>query len=333
MTDLKVYYTEAIKIVDFPAYLDERHVNYQIVFENRQLITGVLNSSRSIAAIGIADRNIKVNLILLVQDIELKKVNLSISDDIKTREISLKSTVSETCMESGNICSFELKLKIYTIDRKSNKAVLLGLNEVEKIAKKHSLTAGFHIKRRSGGISKTSKDTIDKINNPDNITNKYIKYAMAAFKKECNSGAEDFPKLLYRDLMKFVFENFLKNAKDPDSVVDDIGSIFGQNIEVSYMKSELLAFFHIYEALVPKTLSSPGYDKIQHFTYCVKKMYNATTAITDAAQYAGEAYDLLTGGSWDDTVSDMEANNLGQAYGKELYERYHPVRAALRSLD
>ncbi|EDT6761221.1 hypothetical protein AC423_001314 [Salmonella enterica subsp. enterica] len=332
MADIKVYYTEGIKIVNLPAYLDEQYVNYKIIIENRVPVTGVLNSSRTIPAISGPDKNIKVTLILLVQDIELNEIKLSILDGIKTKEVSLKSTVSETCMDEENVCTFELKLKIYMIDKKSNKAVLLNLNRIEKIAKERNLTTGLYIKRRSGGISKTSKDTIDKINNPDKLTNKYIKYALAVFKNQCNTGATDFPRLLYRDLIKSVFENFLKNTNDPDSVVDDIGSIFGQNIEVSYMKSELLAFFHIYEALVPATSTSPGYDKVQHFTYCVKKMYNTTAAITDAAQYAGEAYDLVTGGSWDDTLSDMEANNLGQAYGKELYERYHPVRAALRNL-
>jgi hypothetical protein len=47
---------------------------------------------------------------------------------------------------------------------------------------------------------------------------------------------------------------------------------------------------------VPKTLSSPGYDKIQHFTYCVKERYNTSKLVTDAAQYIAEAYDLINGG-------------------------------------
>lgn len=58
-----------------------------------------------------------------------------------------------------------------------------------------------------------------------------------------------------------IFEYFLKNSKDPDSVVDEIVSIFGTNMEGSYMRSELLAFYHIYEALIPKTHTSPDTTK------------------------------------------------------------------------
>ena len=332
MAERKIYYSEKVRVV-LPVYLNEYHVNYKIIIKNRQPITGVLNSSREISALEMLDKHTQVTLVLFVFQMELKRIDLSISDDIKIKEVSLKSTVSETCAEPGSTCSFKLKLDIYTINKQSNKAVLLSLGEIEKIAEKHNLVAGYYIKRRTGGISKTSKDTINQINNPDTITNKYIKYALGGFKKRCNVDNSDFPRLLYRDLMKDVFECFLKNAKNTDDIINEIGDVFGENIEDSYMKEELLAFYHVYEALVPKTFSSPGYDKVQHFTYCVKKAYNSIKILADVAQYTGEAYDLLMGGSIDDTKSDMEANNLGQNYGYELYKRYHPVRAAIRNLD
>ncbi|MDY0973310.1 hypothetical protein [Siccibacter turicensis] len=335
MSNSKNYYTEAVKVVDLPVYLDEQYINYKLIFLDQigMPLTGKLDSSKMIASIGVNDKHVKVMLIIYIQDIEIKKINLSVFDDIKTKEISLKSTVSETCIEQDNTCSFNLKLNIYTINKQSNQAILLGLSEVEKIAKERNLIIGYYIKRRSGGVSKTSKETIDKINNPSKIANKYIKHALECLKNESNAAEEDYSRLMYRDLMAKVFEYFLKNSKDPDSVVDEIVSIFGTNMEDSYMRSELLAFYHIYEALIPKTHTSPGYDKIQHFTYSTGKSYNTMKIITDTAQYAGEAYDLINGGSWDDTKSDMEANNLGQAYGTRLYEKYHPVRAAIRNLD
>lgn len=335
MSNNENYYTEEVKIVDFPTYLDEQYVNYKVIFIDQIGIplTGKLEPSKTVASIGVNDKHIKVMLILFIQSIELKRISLSIFDDVKTKEVSLKSTVSETCAEQGNTCSFKLKLNIYTISKQSNQAVLLDLSEIEKIAKERKLTIGYFIKRRSGGVSKTSKETIDKINDSSKIANKYIKYALECLKNVCNTGKEDFPRLLYRDLMVDIFEHFLTNREDPDSVVDEIVSIFGTNMEDSYMRSDLLAFYHIYEALVPKTHTSPGYDKIQHFMYSAGKSYNTMQSITDTAQYAGEAYDLINGGSWDDTKSDMEANNLGQAYGTILYEKYHPVRAAIRNLD
>ena len=287
MSNGKNYYTEAVKVVDLPAYLDERHVNYKLVFMDQigMPIAGRLDSSKTVATIGINDKHIKVMLILYIQGVELKRINLSVFDEIKTKEVSLKSTVSETCAEQGNTCSFELKLNIYMISKQSNRAVLLDLSEIEKIAKQCNLTIGYFIRRRPGGVSKTSKETIDKINDPSKIDNKYIKYALECLRNTSNAGEEDFSRLLYRDLMVKIFENFVKNTKDPDSVVDEIVSIFGTNMEDSYMRSELLAFYHIYEALVPKTHTSPGYDKIQHFTYSAGKSYNTMKIITDTAQY------------------------------------------------
>ncbi|AKL13548.1 TPA: hypothetical protein I8271_005406 [Kluyvera intermedia] len=323
MTDVNVYYTERVEITDLPAYLDEKYVEYEIKVEKKDSITGALDNAKIINSIEVSDKHGKVMLTLRVQGIKIKNVSLSIFERVVTKVISLKSTVSETCMEKDNICSFELKLNVYMIDKVSNKPILLDLKEIENIASENNLTLGYFIKRRTGKISTTSKETIGKINNPELITNKYIKYVLEDFKKRCNDGTVDFPRLLFKDLMKSVFEHFLKDNDSPDNVINEIGDIFGTKVNDSYMKTELRAFYHIYEALVPKTLSSPGYDKIQHFTYCVKERYNTSKLVTDAAQYIAEAYDLINGGSWDDTLSDMEANNLGQAYGKELYDRYH----------
>lgn len=323
MSDVNVFYIEGVAITDFPAYLDEKYVEYEIKIEKKDSIIGVLDNAKIINPIEVSDKHGKVMLTLRVQGVEIKNVSLSIFERVMTKNISLKSTVSETCMKKDNICSFELKLNVYMIDRNSNRPVLLDLNEIENIASENNLTLGYFIKRRTGKISTTSKETIRKINNPELITNKYIKYALEDFKRRCNDGTVDFPRLLFKDLMKSVFEHFLKDNDSPGDVIKEIGDIFGSKVNDSYMKTELRAFYHIYEALVPKTLSSPGYDKIQHFTYCVKERFNTPELVIDAAQYISEAYDLINGGSWDDTLSDMEANNLGQAYGKELYDRYH----------
>lgn len=32
MSNSKNYYTEAVKVVDLPVYLDEQHINYKLVF-------------------------------------------------------------------------------------------------------------------------------------------------------------------------------------------------------------------------------------------------------------------------------------------------------------
>ena len=90
MSNGKNYYTEAVKVVDLPAYLDERHVNYKLVFMDQigMPIAGRLDSSKTVATIGINDKHIKVMLILYIQGVELKRINLSVFDEIKTKEVS-----------------------------------------------------------------------------------------------------------------------------------------------------------------------------------------------------------------------------------------------------
>ena len=133
--------------------------------------------------------------------------------------------------------------------------------------------------------------------------------------------------------MKSLFEHFLSGAKDPDTIIDEIGDIFGIKVEDCYT-NEIYAFYHIYEALVRKSSADAGYDKIQHFVYSAVTQYNSTKVGTDVRQYGAEIWDLRKGSSvWNDTKSDMEANNLGQSYGQQLYKKYHPIRAALRGID
>ncbi|AOA58426.1 hypothetical protein [Acinetobacter larvae] len=155
---------------------------------------------------------------------------------------------------------------------------------------------------------------------------------MEIFKRFSNQNMQ-YPKHVYRDIMKELFEFFLKRSSESDIVIEEISDIFGVNVEKA--TPEIIAFYHVYEAVIRKNESDAGYDKIQRFTYNVGKQYSSTKIGTDIAQYGGEIVDLIKDGAdvWEDSKSDMEANNLGQTYGGELYKKYHPVRAAIRSLD
>ena len=84
-----------------------------------------------------------------------------------------------------------------------------------------------------------------------------------------------------------------------------------------------------------KSIFGRPYDQAT-LSLCIQQyQYSSTKVGTDIAQYGGEVVDLVKGGTkvWEDSKSDMEANKLGQAYGWELYNKYHPVRATIRSLD
>lgn len=330
---MSVFYTESIEINELPKYLSPEKVDYEIIFsKDYNTIKGKLTKTNKIQPFKLKTNDSQVYLYIKIGEIVVKKVHLGIHEEIITKTISLKSTISQTCEEENNICSFELKFNIYSINKCSNEANLLSLTEIERLSENKREDSGYFIYRVSSQVSVTSKNTIDLINNPSKINNQYIKKAMEIFKRISNQNTE-YPRLVYRDIMVELYEFFLKNNKEPDRIIKEISRIFGTNVGEVAEKSELLAFYHIYEALVRKSSNSPGYDKIQHFSYSLGKRYTSTKIGTDFTQYGAEVWDLINGGTMDDTKSDMEANNLGEAYGWNLYKKYHPVRAAIRSLD
>lgn len=319
----KIYYTESIHIIEIPKYLPPNKLKYEIVFsKDYQPVTGDLSQGTKTPPIKIEHNQLTATLHLKVGNVEVRRSRLNLNEHIKTREISLKSTVSKTCEQPNTTCNFQLKVNIYSIDRVSHRANLLSLSEIEKLAQRENKTMGYFIHRRSDYVSTTNRTTVDLINDPSTVQNKYVKKAMEIFKR-LSSQHSIYPRLVYRDLMKEVFEFFLVRSNDPDTVIKEISNTFGVNTDACYT-SEIFVFYHIYEALIREKDTEPGYDKIQHFTYCVGKSYRSGTVATFAAQYGGEIADLLKGGSWQDTKDDMEANNLGEAYGVDLYKKYNP---------
>lgn len=328
-----IYYTETVIISDIPKYMPIEKLSYEISFSNnKKSIKGNLSLARMIFSVKLDTNQVVAILKIKINNTVIKHIRLSAYDKINTRMVSLKSTISQTCDKPNTVCTFELKMRIYEIDKKTLKAIPVTLQKIEQLQNKTSAYSGYFIHRLSGTVSKTSKDTIKLINSPDLINNKYIKKAIDIF--HCTSNnVNDYPRLVYRDLMKELFEYFLLETKDPDTIIDEIGEIFGKKVEDCHT-TEIYAFYHIYEALIRKNDKDSGYDKIQHFVYSAVVQYNSTKIGTDIRQYVAEIWDLRGGREvWNDTVSDMQANNLGQAYGLELYKKYHPIREGLRSLD
>ena len=327
---MTLFYTETINIKEIPKYLPPDKVNYEITFsKGYSPIKGNLTEKLKIQSFSVKNTDITAFLHLKIGGVEIRKVQLGLNNSVKSKDISLKSTISKTCEKDNNTCNFDLKFNIYSISKQSNRAILLSLSEIEELAKKTKENSGYFIHRISGQVAKTSKETINFINDPSKINNEYIKKIMEIFKHTSNQSSE-YSRLIYRDIMVELYEYFLKGSKDPDKVIKDISSIFGSNVEEVAHK-EIYAFYHVYEALIRKTADSPGYDKIQHFSYSLGKRYTSTKIGTDSAQVLAEVYDLTwKGNPWEDTKSDMEANNLGENYGWNLYKKYHPVRATIR---
>lgn len=325
----KTYFTDTIKIIEAPKYLPIEKIQYQIIFsKDYPTITSNLKKDGTINSFSVQSLDINATLSLKVEGIEIKKMRISIHEQPQTVEVSLKSTVSKTCEEPNTQCNFDLAVKIYRIDRTTQQAVLLSLSEIEKLAPKKKGDCLIH--RLSGSLSVTGKTTIDLINNPASIQNKYVKKAVEIFKQKCRQY-HTFPELIYREIMVELFSSFLNKSRNPDLIVFEIGKTFGVNVKECYTK-EILVFYHIYEALIRDNDDAPGFDKIQHFIYSAMVQYFTNELVTDIAQYGGEAVDFFKKGSaiLQDSLEDMHANNLGQAYGWELYKKHHPLRALAR---
>ena len=128
----KLYYTESIQVTEIPKYLPNNKVDYEIKFsEGYQPITGNLANGTTIRSFSVKNYAVTATLFFKVDGNEIKKIRLNLNEQVQTRKVSLKSTVSQTCEEPNTTCSFELKFNIYKIDRSTHRANLLSLSEIE----------------------------------------------------------------------------------------------------------------------------------------------------------------------------------------------------------
>jgi hypothetical protein len=229
--------------------------------------------------------------------------------------------------------------QIYEIDEIRATAFKVNGGELQEILNNHkdAKKNEYYIHRRSKELSKTSLETLNRINGALAIENKYTVLALSVFRRLNSQYKSSFPTNFYQIFCKDLFNTALAGAADPDAVIDGIADILGVNVEKA--PNEHLSFFHVYESLV-RTISSGniGYDKVQHFTYSARGQYNKGKLITDTAQYSGEWYDAYKAKNTGEDISadskaDMYANNLGQNFGALLYEKYHPIRNYLKNLN
>jgi hypothetical protein len=186
-----------------------------------------------------------------------------------------------------------------------------------------------HYILRARRLVPTTRDTIEKINDPSRCT-RLVGFAVRKLQADARTLAGNFPAGYYQTFAKAIFEEAISySPTDPDRGVDLAGKTFG--FEVGE-KPETLPAYHVYESIA-RVDDDNGYDKVQHFTRSAYLQYHYGKSATDAIQYSKESRDevksWLGDGHGFDT-NDMLANNRGQAYGKHLYTKYHPIRAGNR---
>ena len=156
---------------------------------------------------------------------------------------------------------------------------------------------------------KTAMETIEMINDPSKCT-KLVEHAV----RKLQSDAGSYPDNYYINFSKEMFVKSISFSEtDPDEGVNRAGKTFGEIVEST---PQVLPAYHIYAALV-ETSKDTGYDKVQHFSRSARLQYFNLKWYTDLLQYGKERLGL------DMDWLDMKANNQGQKFGQELYDRYY----------
>jgi hypothetical protein len=207
------------------------------------------------------------------------------------------------------------KLNVFEIEKSTARARRISVTELMDLYKgdipDKLLSGDFFILRMHDTIQEaiTKADTIEKINDP-NKCEKLVGYAVRKLQADVGTYDKDY----YINFSKEMFYTAIAfDEKKPKNGVNLAGDTFGRKV---HQVPDVLPAYHIYEALVAKTPST-GYDKVQHFCRSAREQYNNGKVITDLLQYAKETIEL------DFDMEDMKANNLGQEFGKDLYDKYN----------
>jgi hypothetical protein len=173
------------------------------------------------------------------------------------------------------------------------------------------------------GIPETSKRTLEEINNPASA-DPLVRFALEKLQRDVVDRSESMSGRYYEEFGKEILREAIR-LHGPDKGIEEAERFFGRNVADSPSK----AAYHVYESLVG------GWDKVQHFIRSATSEYKHGEIVTDVLQYGKElVLDELNSLISDDegySEADMVANNRGQAFGRELHQRYRPVRAQLRS--
>jgi uncharacterized protein YfiM (DUF2279 family) len=177
---------------------------------------------------------------------------------------------------------------------------------------------------RNGGLSTTSTATIEQINDPSKAS-AAIRPGLEMLQRDAVRNSGRFAADYHVEFSKAVTEAAIAARRsDPDAAVELVAEAYGEE-DLSHGQAVL----HVFEAIA-RVNEDNGYDKVQHFIRSMAIHYGYAGLVADAAQYGKEFFkDEVP--SWFGSDKgfdwkDMLANNRGQAYGAQLYRRYHPAR-------
>jgi hypothetical protein len=178
--------------------------------------------------------------------------------------------------------------------------------------------------RRRGSLSRTSEDTIAQINQPA-LAPPLVRAALEILRADARVHRGRFPVEYYARFGRSAISAAIR-IHGVDNGIEQAERTFGLEVGASPSRAP----FHVFESIARQNDDS-GWDKVQHFVRSATACYKRGNLATDSMQYGKEIfYDEVP--SWVSSdrgfdPADMLANNRGQAYGQQLFQRYHPVRA------
>ena len=216
---------------------------------------------------------------------------------------------------------------VYQINKETGAAVKIDVSGLDlSKSDQAKLEKGGEFIYRNNRLSITSKETVNALNNPSEA-GPLTEFALGKLKEDFKTYEGNFPENYYEDFGKALIEKSIE-LKGADSGIDAAQSFVNKD-----EFSEGMAILHAYESYVTQNADT-GFDKAQHFIISATTQYNQGGLITDAKQYGKEVSDYVqskfgkASGGFDS--KDMLANNKGQAFGKALYDKYHPKPAEPR---
>lgn len=175
--------------------------------------------------------------------------------------------------------------------------------------------------RSTPRLAKTTQDTLNRINDPSGCS-RLVRFAVLKLQEDASKYAGAYPEDYYCSFSMAVFLRAIDYTTLPWIGMKEAGIILGKEVKPG---SDVLPAYHIYEAIVPINTDTE-FDKVQHFSQSAYLQYFSCKWYTDLAQYAKEiGFDEVPSWFTDDKGfdrKDMKANNLGQKFGKDVYDYY-----------
>ncbi len=258
------------------------------------------------------------------------KSSSSSKESIKDTKISASKSVSNTPdYKQPTQTTTQEQPQIYRIDPNSGRAERVSHEDAQSQLHlsnqqfNRELLKGEVLILRNDRLSISTQETISQINDPSRAT-PLMAFAIRRLQQDATTLHGDFPSDYYVTFSRaFIRESIRLNGADAG--IEAVGKAFG-----SEDFSQGRAALHLYEALARRD-ENTGFDKVQHFIASAVSEFENTKIGTDIRQYGKEIFfDEIPSWFTDDVgydPNDMLANNRGQAFGDELYRRYHPVRA------